>query len=240
MTAAFALQVCGWLAGVPLEVLLVAALLRGEYRRFPFVFAYASASLVITVVGIPANVNSALHPNDLQLLKHFAKIYWISEGILQALILALVISLIDQAGTHARSRRLPRAGLIIGAVLFAGISFAVHYRPTLRYFGYWITPWTRDLSFGSAILDLGLWALLISSRRGDRRLLLISGALGLQFTGEAIGEALQSLSIAHKVNSLNLAGSIITMLAGLACLYVCWRTFRPLPVTQHAPQDRLR
>src|ERR1039458_9855830 len=95
MTAAFALQVCGWLAGVPLEFLLVAALLRGEYLRFPFVFAYASALLVTTLVGIPANVNYVLHRSDLQISKHFAKIYWINEGILQALILALVISLIS-------------------------------------------------------------------------------------------------------------------------------------------------
>src|ERR1035438_917942 len=234
MTAGFALQVCGWLAGVPLEFLLVAALLRGGYRRFPFVFAYASASLVTTLVGIPANVDYVLHRSDPQVSQHFAKIYWINEGILQALVLALVISLIDRAASHVRSRRLLRAGLIVGAVLFAGISFAVHYRPSLRYFGYWMTDWTRDLSFGSAILDLGLWTLLISSRRGDRRLLLISGALGMQFTGEAIGEALQNLSIAQTVHSLELAGSIITMLAGLACLSVWWRTFRPSP---HRPQD---
>ena len=212
----------------------MAALLRGEYRRFPFVFAFACALLVTTLVGIPANVNYVLHPHDPQLYRHFAKIYWINEGILQAFILAVVISLIDQAATQVRSRRLVRAALIVGALLFAGISFAAHYRPALKYFGYWMTPWTRDLSFGSAILDLGLWTLLISSRRGDRRLLLISGALGMQFTGEAIGEALQNLSIAQTVHSLELAGSIITMLAGLACLYVWWRTFRPSP---HRPQD---
>ena len=236
MTAAFAIQVCGWLVGVPLEFLLVAALLRGEYRRFPFVFVYASAILVTTLVGIPANVNYVLHRSDLQISRHFAKIYWINEGILQAFMLAVVISLIDRAATHARSRRLVRAGLIVGALLFAGISFASHYRPALEHFGYWMTPWTRDLSFGSAILDLGLWTLLISSRRGDRRLLLISGALGMQFTGEAIGEALQSLSMAQKVRSLSLAGSIITMLASLACLYVWWRTFRPAPARQGASQ----
>ena len=237
MTAEFAIQVCGWLVGVPLEFLLVAALLRGAYRRFPFVFAFAIALLVTTLVEIPANVNYALHPSDLQISKHFAKIYWIDQGILQAFILAVVISLIDRAATHARSRRLVRTGLIVGALLFAGISFASHYRPALKYFGYWMTPWTRDLSFGSAILDLGLWTLLISSRRGDRRLLLISGGLGLQFAGEAIGAALQQLSIAHQGSSLNLAGSIITMLAGLAFLYVWWRTFRLSPVAQRPPQN---
>jgi hypothetical protein len=237
MTAAFAIQVCGWLAGVPLEILLVAALLRGAYRRFPFLFAYASANLVTTLVDIPANLNSVLHPHDPQILKHFAIVYWINEGILQALNLAVVISLIDQAATHVRSRRLVRVGLILGALLFAGISFASHYRPAMRFFGYWMTPWTRDLNFGSAILDLGLWIMLISSRHGDRRLLLISGALGMQFTGEAIGEALQSLSMARRVRSLSLAGSIITMLAGLACLYVWWWAFRPSPVTQPPPQN---
>lgn len=237
MTAKFAIQVCGWLVGVPLEFLLVAALLRGAYRQFPFVFAFASALMVTTLVEIPANVSSVLHPRDLQALKHFAKIYWINQVILQALILAVVISLIDQAATHVRSRRLVRAVLIVGAVLFAGISFASHYSPTMKFFGHWMTPWTRDLSFGSAILDLGLWGILISSRRGDRRVLLISGALGMQFAGEAIGEALQSLTIAKRINSLDLAGAIITMLAGLACLYVWWRTFRPVPVAPRTPQE---
>jgi hypothetical protein len=237
MSAAFALQVCGWLIGVPLEFLLVAALLRGAYRQFPFVFAYASALLVSTLVEIPANVNFALHPDVRLLAQHYARIYWASEGIMQALILAVVISLIDQATTNVRSRRLVRSGLILGALLFAGITFALYYSPKFVNFGYWMAPWTRDLSFGSAILDLGLWGILISSRRGDRRLLLISGALGMQFTGEAIGEAVQSLSIAKMVGSLSLAGSIITMLAGIACLYVIWRTFRTAPAAPRPSQN---
>ena len=232
MTAEFAIQVCGWLVGVPLEFLLVAALLRGDYRRFPFVFVYASANLVTTLVEIPANVNHMLDPQDPEIWKHFAHIYWINEVILRALILAVVISLIDQAATNVRSRRLVRAGLIVGALLFAGISFASHFRTEMKFFGYWMTPWTRDLNFRSAILDLGLWTMLISSRRGDRRLLLISGALGMQFAGEAIGYAISSLSIAQKMNSVELAGSIITMLADLACLYVWWRTFRRTPARQ--------
>ena len=52
-----------------------------------------------------------------------------------------------------------------------------------------MTPWTRDLNFCSAILDLALWALLIAAREKDHRLLLLSGGLGIQFTGEAIGES---------------------------------------------------
>jgi hypothetical protein len=237
MTVEFAIQVCGWLVGVPLEFLLVAALLRGEYRRFPFVFAYASANLVTTLVEIPADVDHMLHPQDPEIYKHFAHIYWVNEVILWAFILAVVISLIDQAASRMRSRHLVRAGLVVGALLFAGISFALHYRTSMKFFGYWMTPWTRDLNFGSAILDLGLWTMLIASRRDDSRLLIISGALGMRFAGEAIGYAISKLSIAQKIDSVNLAGSIITMLADLACLYVWWRTFQPSPVTRRPPQD---
>ena len=229
MTADFAIQVCGWLFGVPLQFLLVAALLRGAYRQFPLVFVYATVNLITTLIEIPANVNSVLHPADKSILKYFADVYWINEGILQALMLAVVISLIDQATTRVRSRRMVRAGLIAGAVLFVGISFAAHYEPHAKFFGYWMTPLTRDVNFGTAILDLGLWTLLISSRRGDRRLLLISGALGMQFAGEAIGEAVRSLSIAQTVSWMSKMGSVITMLADLSCLYVLWRTFRQSP-----------
>jgi len=229
MTAEFAIQVCGWLFGVPLEFLLVAALLRGEFKRFPFLFAYATVGLLTTLVEIPAKINAVMYPADKLLVRHFATIYWINEVILQAFMLAVVVSLMDRAATHLRSRRLARAVLVLGALLFAGTSFAVHHTPGMHILGLWMTDWTRDMNFGSAILDLLLWMMLLSSGRGDRRLLLISGALGLQFTGEAIGGAVRSLSIAQTVNSLQLAGSIIAMLADNACLYIWWRTFRPAP-----------
>ena len=65
-----------------------------------------------------------------------------------------------------------------------------------------------------------------ASRKSDRRLLLISGALGIQFTGEAIGEAIRSLSIPSMAKAIALTGSVVGMLADLACLYLWWQTFR--------------
>jgi hypothetical protein len=227
--ATFILQVCGWLIGLPLQVLVVAALLRGSFKRFPFVFAYAVASLVITVIEIPSNVNYFI-TQDENVLLHFAKIYWWDERILLVLVFVLVISLIHQALALTRSRQMVSAGLIAGALLFAVISFFIHHTPHLS--ATW-TLVTRDMNFGAAILDVGLWSLLIASRRGDRRLLLISGALGLQFTGEAIGESIRNLSLAQEVKSVSLAGSVIVMLADLACLYVWWRTFSA--AARHTP-----
>jgi hypothetical protein len=224
----FIIQVCGWLVGLPLELLVVSALVRGPYRLFPLVFIYAAATFVTTLVEIPPYTESFLTGNA-EIWSRAAKIYWINEWILQVLVFAVVINLIDQATSGSRWRRVVRAGLAAGALLFAGTSFLFHYHPPPVKFGIWMTPWTRDLSFGAAILDMGLWMMLIAARKADRRLLLISGALGLQFTGEAIGEAIRYLSMAKMVEALSLTGSVVEMLAYLACLYVWWQTFRAAP-----------
>ena len=221
----FVIQVCGWLVGVPLEFLVIFVLVRGPYRLFPLVFVYAAANFITTLVEIPAYTESFVTGNR-EVWRHAARVYWVNEWILQLLVFALVISLIGQAVTGARYQRVIRAGLAVGAILFAGISLLVHYLPPPAQFGYWMTPWTRDLNFCAAILDLALWMILIASRKAERRLLLVSGGLGMQFTGEAIGEGIRDLSMPRMVAELSLAGSVIAMLADLACLYVWWQTFR--------------
>jgi hypothetical protein len=228
----FVIQVCGWLIGIPLEILVIVALLRGGYRRYPIVFLYVIVNFVTTLVDIPISTQSLL-THDLAVLRQAARVYWVNEWILQALIFATVLSLIDLAISTSRWRRLMRAGLAAGALLFAGTSFLIHYLPPPVKYGIWMTPWTRDLSVCATILDLALWMILIASRKSDRRILLISGALGMQFTGEAIGEAIVSLSMPHMVEALALTGSVVAVAANLACLYVWWQTFR-LPFDREA------
>jgi hypothetical protein len=224
----FLLQVCGWLIGIPLEVLIITALLRGPYRRYPLVFVYMIVTFVITVVEVPI-YTEAWFTRAAAVLHQAAEVYWVSEWVLQVLIFATVLSLIDQATVGSQRRRTMRLGLTIVALLFAGTSFFIHYRPSPVKLGYWMTPWTRDLSVCATVLDLTLWTILIASRQKDRRLLLISGAFGMQFTGEAIGEAIRNLAVPNMVRALSLTGSVVDMLANLACLYVWWRTFRPAP-----------
>jgi hypothetical protein len=225
-TERFVLQVCGWAIGIPLEILVIAALLHGGYRRYPVVFFYLIVNFVTTLVDIPVNIQSSL-THDVAVLRHAARVYWVNEWILQVLIFATVLSLLDLAISMSRWRRAMRAGLAAGALLFAGLSFWIHYRPAPVNFGVWMTPWTRDLSVCATILDLALWMILIASRKSDRRLLLICGALGMQFTAEAIGEAISDLSMPHMVEALALSGSVVAVAGNLICLYVWWQTFRP-------------
>ena len=142
---------------------------------------------------------------------------------MQVLVLLLVITLVYIATKHFRSRRTLLTAIVCGTMLVAAISLlcslTIHTSApgNFRY----MTPWTRDLNFGAAILDMGLWALLIGSQRKDRKLLLVTGALGIQFTGAAIGQALRDMS----PEIVALAGDFV-VLTNLARLYIWWQAFR--------------
>jgi hypothetical protein len=221
--------VFGWSIGIPLEILVIVALLHGGYRRYPVVFFYVLVNFVTTLVEIPFNTQSYL-THSAPVMRQAVRIYWINEWILQVLIFATMLSLIDMAISMSRWRRVMRGSLAAGALLFAGISFWIHFRPASANLGVWMTPGTRDLSGCATILDLALWMILIASRKSDRRLLLICGALGMQFTAEAIGEAIVNLSAPRMLEPVALSGAIVAVAGNLICLYVWWQTFRPVRV----------
>jgi hypothetical protein len=229
------------LVGLPLEVLIIAALVRGPYRRFPILFAYTIVTFLTTVVEIPANI--AYYLGDRQPLRSRASYYWLNERVLLVLLFLVVVALIWHATAHIRSRRLVRLILIVGPLLFASASFLIHYNPNASVVGEWMTPWTRDLNFGSAILDLGLWTLLIASREKDRLLLILSGALGIQFAGEAMGGALRNLAVAiygptARARPVLMTGNILMMAADLACMYIWWQAFRQARAGALPPYSR--
>jgi hypothetical protein len=225
------LTAAGYVVGLPLEVLVIAALLHGGYRQFPAVFAYIIAEFLTTVVEIPQALAWA-RTHDPHVGRNFALLYWRDEIILQFLVFVVVISLIWQATSVARSRRTLRVALIVGVILFAGLSLLVHFTPPPTPAGVWLTAWKRDLNFGSAILDMALWAMLIAKRQKDSRVLMLSGGLGVMFAGEAIGESLRNLSRARAVI---LPGSVLVMIINLLFLYIWWQTFRAPRAVLSAP-----
>lgn len=220
-----ALQVLGYVIGLPLELLIIAALLRGEYKRFPFLFLYVLADFLTSVIEIRPSLNYGSRTPEA--VHEWAVIYWVDERIMQTLVFLLVISLIYQAATTLRPRRTVIVLVICATLLVVGVSFLVHHDSAMKV-GKWMTPWTRDLNFVAAILDLGLWVMLMRPGRKDYRLVAISGALGILFTGQAIGQSMRNIGqlLATRSPSLVLAGNVVHMLANLACLYIWWRTFR--------------
>jgi hypothetical protein len=219
-----AFVVCAYLFGLPLEVMVIAALLRGDYRRYPFIFLYAVVDLLTTILEIqPALAYGSRTP---QAKHQWALMFWVNERIMQVLVFLLVISLVYIATKHLRPRGTLLLGIICGTILFAAISFWLQYDPNPHEMSRYMTRWTRDLNFCAAILDLGLWAMLIGSRQKEYKLLLITGALGIQFTGGAIGQALRDMSPA-----IVAAAGDFTVVTNLARLFIWWQAFRGQPNT---------
>jgi len=206
-----ALQYLSWLVGFPLNLLVIASLLRGAWRRFPFVLAYSLGLFFTTVVELAAHAG---YLSGVRLSHSAAYYYWVDEGIRQGLLFTVVISLLYLATRGVPAAALLRAALIAGAILFAGTSFLIHHYHQTRLTA-WMELWTRDLNFSSALLDLALWAILLATRRSDSEILLLSGALGIQFTGEAIGQTLR-----NQFQSITLLADVINIAANWACPFI--------------------
>ncbi len=227
----FAIQIVGWCIGLPLEILIIAALLGGLWSRLTFLFVYVIALFLATAVEIP--VYAAYYTGNHQAFRSRAWTYWLDEVVLLALILLVVLNLVWRASARMEARRAIRLWLIAGSAAGIAISWWLRYDPRASSTGQWMTPWTRDLYLGAAALDLALWMLLLAGRGEDHLLLLMSGALGLEFTGETIGGSLRNLAVemygaaaSPRAHAVAFAGNVITMLANVACLYIWWRALR--------------
>jgi hypothetical protein len=208
--------------GVILQVLVIAALLRGGHKRFRTLFGYMVVLFLTTVAEAAAFYNE-------NLFRHASRYYWTIDAVRQALIFLLVISLAHEALSHSPKRASMRRLLVGGASLFALVSLYFTWDPKV---GHWMTTLSRNLGFLAVILNLVLWAVLIQFQRTDRILLMVSGGMGIQMAGKAIGHSLRQL---YPLNTL--AGDLIIVISHLLCLYVWWQAFRRFDPAANASSE---
>jgi hypothetical protein len=222
------LQYLSWVVGLPLELLVIAALLRGPYRRFPLVLLYSIALFLTTAIEI--SVNQAYFAG-IRFGRSRAFYYWVDESIREGLLFAVVLSLAYLATEKLRSRSLVRSALIGGGVIFAAGSFLIHQQLThVAGRWSWMTPWVRDIDFAAAVVDLAVWGLLIASRQRDVQVLLLTGGVGIQFAGAAIGESLRFLFLHFPA-----PGDAVEMGTSLLGFWIWWKALRSAPVPKAAP-----
>jgi hypothetical protein len=77
------------------------------------------------------------------------------------------------------------------------------------------------------VLNFILWSLLVTYRRLDRRLMLLSGGLGIQLTGAIIGQELSGT-----FRRAVFAGALLQVVTYLVGLYIWWQALRP---AKHPP-----
>jgi len=198
--------------GLTFLVLIISALLKKGYKSFPLVLAYSVALLLSTVVVLASRgFQIAFSPVA-------ERYYWVTELLLQSLLFAIVISLIYRSTSSSARKGLAGRWLVAGALAVTGISVVAHRQANLTA---WMTSVSRDLNFLAAVLDLLLWSALISTRHPDKVLLAVSGGLGVQFAGNALGHSLRQLS-----RELVFTGNLVMLASNVFCLYVWWQAFR--------------
>jgi hypothetical protein len=231
----FFIQVGSFLVWLPLKVLVIAAILRNGAKKYAVVFAYTVLTFLIAVsqmANAVANRSTSRKLSDSSQLVHS-----VGQGLTYALIVAVVISLIYGATAKLAIGHLIRLVSTAGGVLFVVGAFWVHYDPNVLM-GVWMAPWVRDLNFFAAILDLILWALLLTAREKDRRLLMLTGGMGIMFAGEAIANAIRSVAIRWRSIPTYRSAVIFALLADAMYLYIWWQAFRQ--ESSKKPVDKFR
>jgi len=198
------------IAGTVLQLLLVAAMLRAGGREYRVLFVYCVVLLVTSAV----EAANFLGANQVTASTAY---YWTSDSIRQVLLYVVVISLIFSASDQSAKRASIRRLLIAGSVFFAALSLYFTYN---RGLDLWMTQFSRNVGFLAVILNLILWAALLKHRRPDQTLLLVSGGMGIQMAGKAIGHSLRQLRLTVT------AGDLVIVLSHLLCLYIWWQAFR--------------
>lgn len=217
------IQIAIWF---PVQAVLINRILRGYWRQFPLIFGFVVAEFLVAVAQCPAEWAMIMHKTR-SAMPWRTLVYERGEVFLEFFTFVVVINLIFRATAGLASHRVLRIGCVAGAILFAGASLWVHYDPQLNV-GRWMAPWTRDLNVGTSVLDLALWSLLLTQRRRDDRLLLLSGALGIQFTGAAIGHSLRALAT-HQNPWPWIIGGKLVVITSFIRLFIWVRAFRQAP-----------
>ena len=173
---------------VTLQFVLIFLLIRGPFRKYLVFSIYAIAILATTIVEVGVTLQA--HPNAAL----FRKIYWSDEVLTDLLLFLTVISLIylalESSPLRGKTGRL-LAGIVVIVLILPFILFHAPFLTDPRQWtpawGKWFNSTSQILNFGAAIMNLGLWTALLSSKRRDGQLIMVSIGLGVAVAGQAIG-----------------------------------------------------
>ena len=217
------------IAGLILQVLVLHNLLRGSYRRFPFLLVYCAALLFISVFNTLQFFGGAKGAWTAASQQY----YWIGEMVLQGLIYAITVSFVFQAMGEGPGRDVMRRYMVLAALAIAAASlYFFHDSRTVM----WMTRVTLYLSFLSTLFCLILWLVLLRMAAPEKLLLLVTGGLGMQMAGQSVGHALREMAGTGAVGrSLMHVGNLIIVLCHLLCLYIWWQAFRHARASSTSP-----
>jgi hypothetical protein len=195
------------------------------FRKYPILLFYCGVQLLTSlaeaVVLRQYGSGSAL----------YAKFFWTDEVVTDLLLFFMIIEATYRAMENNPARRTTARMLATITAIVLLLPFVVFQSHIFRASGapnsVWFENTSQLFNFGGAILNLGLWTALLSSRRRDPQLLMVSAGLGVAVTGAAISYGLRRLFDPDPVAS-SIANLLYVLTRAASAFIWCW-AFRPAP-----------
>ena len=208
------------LVSLILQLVVIVFLLQGAFRKFPLVLAYSLARLATSVVEV-----LVFHQGGKKTAV-FRRLYYFDRVALNLILFLMVTAIIFRLlqGNPERSTMGKALTGVVGAVLL--LPFLVLSRP---FTSHWLDGMSQFLYFGSGVMTLALWTVLIRSRSHDSQLLKFTAGLGVAMTGAAVSFGLrQWMHSPHLLWMPNLLLQL-THVAGVLAWCLAFRPARPHP-----------
>jgi hypothetical protein len=206
------------LANVSLLVLAAYSVLQAKkVSQYPLPFFFFLFSAVFTTL-------LGLHYSfpDLISRTQYIKLYWANELIEQGFALSMMVAIMRLALAGERSAAIVGQGLAsVAVVLVSGLLTDGEMSLSNR----WMTGFTRNLSFGVALMNFQVWGLLVAKRVSNREVLLLASGLGLLTTGKSLGHTIRI--VAPQGGWVEPVGNYIVVATGILAAFVWWHAFRP-------------
>ena len=208
-----------------LQLGIIVFLLQGAFRKYPLVLIYSLTRLITTVLEV------AVRQKGGKETLFFRQVYY-SDRVVLNLVLFVMVSAIIYRLLEGKPQRPVIGKVLVGivsAVLF--LPFLVLSRPFTIH---WLNGMSQFLYFGSGIMTLVLWTVLMSSKPRDSKLLMLTMGLGVAMSGAAITFGLHEWMGSRRLEWMPNLFLQATHITGL--LLWCW-AFRPATRQSIAPAN---
>ena len=185
-------------------------------RQYPLAFCFflfsAVFGLLLTFNYLPGLMSRA----------QFIKLYWAVELIEQGFALSMMVVIMRLALAGERSSAILGQGLASVAVVLVSVLLT---DGEIAFASRWMTGFTRNLSFGVALMNFQIWGLLVAKRVKDPEVLLLASGLGLLTTGKSLGHTIRI--VASRGSWAISVGDYVVAITAILATGAWWYAFRP-------------
>lgn len=196
---------------------------------YPIPFAFFLCSVVSSLVFASHTTFGWLTRSQ------YSRLYWGYEFIEQGFALSLMVVVVRLAAGGEKSTAVLSQGMASVVVVLMA-AFLTEDLPS--YESKWMTGFTRNLSFGVALMNFHVWGLLISKRVKNREVLLLAAGLGLLTTGKSLGHTFRI--VATPGGWALLIGNYIVVATGIAAAIAWWYAFKRRKAPEASPRGKIQ